>query len=177
MYVNEIVPLALAMGSCPTTFITLMGRVHCLGMHFLLKVASESAAALAYMHSSVDSLKPIMLHGNVNSSNILLTDCFVANVSGFGPSRPENQRIITSHFVSSVEQNDIFQIVVAQLVNEGNREQLRAVAELAKSCIKLSSAEGPAMEEAAIELRRLCGGTHYPKPVSSCRQLLSENPL
>ncbi|KAM1270213.1 hypothetical protein ACFX2I_002307 [Malus domestica] len=114
MYVNEIVPLALAMGSCPTTFITLMGRVHCLGMHFLLKVASESAAALAYMHSSVDSLKPIMLHG---------------------------------------------------------------VAELAESCIKLSSAERPAMEEAAIELRRLCGGTHYPKPVSSRRQLLSENPL
>ncbi|KAM1880626.1 hypothetical protein ACFX14_042336 [Malus domestica] len=161
----------------------------------------------------------MIIHGNVNSSNILLSDCFVAKVFGFGSSRfvrvprnesqmntlvqqtvgyldpeylqtgqltdksdvysfgvvlldlltgemplsfnrPENRRIITSHFVSSVEQNDIFQVVVPQLVNEGNREQLRAVAELAKSCLKLSSAERPAMEEVAGELRRLCGSTH-----------------
>ncbi|KAM1270212.1 hypothetical protein ACFX2I_002306 [Malus domestica] len=187
--------------------------------HVLLKIASDSATALAYMHSAVDSLKPMIIHGNVNSSNILLTDCFVAKVSGFSPSRlvpvpgnesqmktlvqqtlgyldpeylytgqltdksdvysfgivllelltgemplsfhrPENQRIIISHFVSSVGQNDIFQIVVPQLVNEGNREQLRAVAELAKSCLKLSSAQRPAMEEVARELRRLCGSTH-----------------
>ncbi|KAM1781145.1 hypothetical protein ACFX12_042322 [Malus domestica] len=187
--------------------------------HVLLKIASESAAALAYLHSAAETSKPMIIHGNVNSSNILLSDCFVAKVFGFGSSRfvrvprnesqmntlvqqtvgyldpeylqtgqltdksdvysfgvvlldlltgemplsfnrPENRRIITSHFVSSVEQNDIFQVVVPQLVNEGNREQLRAVAELAKSCLKLSSAERPAMEEVAGELRRLCGSTH-----------------
>ncbi|KAM1784149.1 hypothetical protein ACFX11_042396 [Malus domestica] len=187
--------------------------------HILLKIASESAAALAYLYSAAETSKPMIIHGNVNSSNILLSDCFVAKVFGFGSSRlvpvpsnesqmntlvqqtvgyldpeylqtgqltdksdvysfgvvllelltgemplsfnrPENRRIITSHFVSSVEQNDIFQVVVPQLVNEGNREQLRAVAELAKSCLKLSSAERPAMEEVAGELRRLCGSTH-----------------
>ncbi|KAB2596951.1 wall-associated receptor kinase 5-like [Pyrus ussuriensis x Pyrus communis] len=163
---------------CLTTFIMLMGK---------------------------KTSKPMIIHGNVNSSNILLSDCFVAKVFGFGSSRlvrvpsnesqmntlvqqtltdksdvysfgdvlleiltgemplsfnrPENRRIITSHFVSSVEQNDIFQMVVP-LVNEGNREQLRAVAEPAKSCLKLSSAERPAMEEVAGELRRLCSSTH-----------------
>ncbi|CAN6544272.1 unnamed protein product [Malus baccata var. baccata] len=191
--------------------------------HVLLKIASESAAALAYLHSAADSSKTMIIRGIVNSSNILLSDCFTAKVSGIGPSRlvpipsnesqittlvqqtvgyldpeylstgqltnksdvysfgvvlleiltgekplsfdrPENRRIITSHFVSSVEQNELFQIVVSQLVNEGNREQLRAVAELAKRCLKLSSTERPTMEEVAGELRRLCDSTHNIAP-------------
>nr|XP_008357112.2 putative wall-associated receptor kinase-like 16 [Malus domestica] len=142
-----------------------------LSWHILLKIASESAAALAYLHSAAETSKPMIIHGNVNSSNILLSDCFVAKVFGFGSSRlvrvPSNESQMNTLVQQTVgyldpeylqtEQNDIFQIVVPQLVNEGNREQLRAVAELAKSCLKLSSAERPAMEEVARELRRLCG--------------------
>ncbi|RXH95363.1 hypothetical protein DVH24_025047 [Malus domestica] len=58
-----------------------------LSWHILLKIASESAAALAYLHSAAETSKPMIIHGNVNSSNILLSDCFVAKVFGFGSSR------------------------------------------------------------------------------------------
>ncbi|XP_024159428.1 wall-associated receptor kinase-like 8 isoform X1 [Rosa chinensis] len=174
----------------------------------LLKIASESAAGLNYLHSAS------IIHGNVKSSNVLLTDRFVAKVAGFGPprlfptnesqistllqrtlgyldpeylhkgqltdksdvysfgmvlleivtgekpisfGRPESQRIISSHFISSMElQSGLFhEIVWPQIVREGDREQVRAVAELAKRCLKLSSAERPTMEEVARELKRL----------------------
>lgn len=190
---------------------TLFDYIHCrngkrsLPWHILLKIASESAAGLAYLHCES------VIHGNVKSSNILLTDGFIAKVAGFGSSRlsfptnesmistlllrtlgyldpeylhkgqltdksdvysfgmvlleiltgekpisfdrPESQRIISSHFVLSMElQSGLFHQIV---VREGHKEQVRAVAELAKRCLNLSSAERPAMEEVAGELKRL----------------------
>lgn len=171
----------------------------------LLEIASESAAGLAYMHSLS------IIHGNVKSSSILLTDRF-AKVAGFRPprlipnnesqistlvqrtlgyldpqylltgqltdksdvysfgvilieiltwekticfNRPENPRIITSHFLLSMElQNGLFQILAPQ-VKEENKEQVGAVAELAKRCLKLNSAERPTMGEVAGELKSL----------------------
>lgn len=64
--------------------------------------------------------------------------------------RPESQRIIATHFVSSIELEDgFFRVVDPQHVNKGNHEQVRAVAELAKRCLHMNSAERPLMKEVA----------------------------
>ncbi|KAL6183032.1 hypothetical protein ACLB2K_044443 [Fragaria x ananassa] len=70
-------------------------------------------------------------------------------------SRQENQRIIVCHFLLSMEKQDGLYQILAPQVKEENKEQVRAVAELAKQCLKLSSAERPTMEELARELKRL----------------------
>uniref|UniRef100_A0A0D9W3Y1 Protein kinase domain-containing protein n=1 Tax=Leersia perrieri TaxID=77586 RepID=A0A0D9W3Y1_9ORYZ len=59
-----------------------------------LKVAAESAKAFAYLHS----LDHPILHGDVKSTNILLSDNFIAKISDFGCSKisksDENDNVV-----------------------------------------------------------------------------------
>uniref|UniRef100_A0A2N9GD46 Protein kinase domain-containing protein n=1 Tax=Fagus sylvatica TaxID=28930 RepID=A0A2N9GD46_FAGSY len=174
-----------------------------------LKIAAETAGALAYMHS--ETFVPI-IHRDVKTANILLDDNFTAKVADFGASRlvpldqtqlttlvqgtfgyldpeylhtsqlteksdvysfgvvmaelltgrmalsfdmPESDRNLATYFGSAVKEDRVLEILEDQIVNEGNIEKLKEVANLAQRCLKVRGEDRPSMKEVAMELEGL----------------------
>ncbi|KAK9993775.1 hypothetical protein SO802_023478 [Lithocarpus litseifolius] len=185
------------------------GRSSLLSWEKRLKIATETAEALAYLHSATSM--PI-IHRDVKTANILLDDNYTAKVADFGASRlvpldqtqlttlvqgtlgyldpeylqtsqltdksdvysfgvvmaelltgkkalsfdrPEIDRNLAISFVSAIKEDHLLQILETHIVNEGNIEQLKEVANVAKRCLKLRGEDRPSMKEVATELERL----------------------
>ncbi|KAF3450251.1 hypothetical protein FNV43_RR06331 [Rhamnella rubrinervis] len=174
-----------------------------------LKIATDTAGALAYLHSATST--PI-IHRDVKTGNILLDESFTAKVSDFGASRlipldqtqlstvvqgtlgyldpeymqtsqlteksdvysfgvvlaelltgkkawclrrPENERNLAKFFVSSMKDDRLLEIIDDDIIIEGNVEELKYVASIAKRCLQIKSQERPNMREVAMDLEGL----------------------
>ncbi|KAL5576217.1 hypothetical protein UlMin_017916 [Ulmus minor] len=174
-----------------------------------LKIATETAGAIAYLHSS--TAMPI-IHRDIKSANILLDESYTAKVADFGASRliPLDQTQLTTlvqgtlgylnpeyfqtsqlteksdvysfgvvlaelltgekalsfdrnecdrnlamYFISSVKEDNLLQILDRNLVLDGKVEQVKAVANVAKMCLKMRGEDRPTMKEVASELEGL----------------------
>ncbi|XP_075647667.1 wall-associated receptor kinase 2-like [Castanea sativa] len=197
------------------TYGTLSNHVHDKSLSSLLswekrlKIATEIAGALAYLHSSASMS---IIHRDVKTANILLDDDYTAKVADFGASRlvpldqtqlttlvqgtlgyldpeymqtsqlteksdvysfgvvmaelltgkkalsfarPEIDRNLAISFVSAIKEDRLLQILEDHIVSEGNIEQLKEIANLAKQCLSLKGEDRPFMKEVAKELERL----------------------
>ncbi|KAM6602439.1 hypothetical protein CsatA_022048 [Cannabis sativa] len=182
-----------------------------------LKIATETAGAISYLHSSTSM--PI-IHRDIKTANILLDENYTTKVADFGASRlvpldqtqlttlvqgtlgyldpeyfqtsqlteksdvysfgivlaelltgemavcfdrKESVRNLAMYFISSMKEGELLEILDKRVVNEGNIEQLKAVANVAKSCLRVNGEERPSMKEVASELEgvmRSKVGTH-----------------
>uniref|UniRef100_A0A803KWP5 Uncharacterized protein n=1 Tax=Chenopodium quinoa TaxID=63459 RepID=A0A803KWP5_CHEQI len=201
---------------------TLSNHLHHLNEEFpitwrmRLRIASDSAGALVYLHTS--SSIPIF-HRDVKSSNILLDDKYRAKLSDFGTSRHvapdqthvttrvmgtfgyldpeylqsnhyteksdvysfgvvllelltgqkairaicEQNRSLVSWFLSHMENSHFLDIVDPQVLNEGSKEEVITIADLAKRCLNLDSKRRPAMKEVLLVLETI-ESSHFKLP-------------
>ncbi|KAK9992918.1 hypothetical protein SO802_022621 [Lithocarpus litseifolius] len=69
--------------------------------------------------------------------------------------RPEIDRNLAISFVSAIKEDRLLQILEDHIASEGNIEQLKEIANLAKRCLSLRGEDRPFMKEVAKELERL----------------------
>ncbi|KAJ9146236.1 hypothetical protein P3X46_028526 [Hevea brasiliensis] len=69
--------------------------------------------------------------------------------------RPEEERSLAMHFLSSMKEGKLFEILEKHIVNEVKKEQVLEMAQLAKRCLSLKGEERPPMKEVAMELEGL----------------------
>ena len=59
---------------------------------------------------------------------------------------------LVEYFSSAMKESRLFEILDPQIVNEGQRTELEAVAKLAEMCLRMGGEERPTMKEVEVQL-------------------------
>ncbi|RWR74589.1 putative wall-associated receptor kinase-like protein 16 [Cinnamomum micranthum f. kanehirae] len=66
------------------------------------------------------------------------------------------------HFVHALKEDRIFQILEERVRSKGSNEQLMAIAQLVKKCLKFKGEDRPTMKEVVVDLQGLRGLQDHP---------------
>nr|DAD39770.1 TPA_asm: hypothetical protein HUJ06_014093 [Nelumbo nucifera] len=81
--------------------------------------------------------------------------------------RPGENKSLATYFLSSMEENRLFEILDAQVVKKGEKAEIEVVSNLAKRCLDLNGKNRPTMKEVTVELEGL--------RISKAHTLVQEN--
>ncbi|KAL3750258.1 hypothetical protein ACJRO7_011279 [Eucalyptus globulus] len=116
---------------------------------------------LGYLDPEYLQTNQLTEKSDVYSFGVVLVE-LITGKKALSFDRPEKERSLAMHFLLSSKNNQLFQIVDRVIADEGNNEQVREVANIAKRCLRLKGKERPTMKEVAIELEGLKAKSNHP---------------
>ncbi|KAF6169687.1 hypothetical protein GIB67_004079 [Kingdonia uniflora] len=70
-------------------------------------------------------------------------------------TRSEEEANLAMHYISSVKEDRVFEVLETRVANEARKEEIQVVARLAKKCLKLVGKKRPTMKEVVTQLENL----------------------
>ncbi|KAK2664905.1 hypothetical protein Ddye_003479 [Dipteronia dyeriana] len=77
---------------------------------------------------------------------------FVELLTGKKAISSEDNRSLAKHFIGSMEENDLFDVLDPEVIKASKKEEIMTVANLAKRCLNLNGKKRPTMKEVATVL-------------------------
>ena len=81
-------------------------------------------------------------------------------------SRSVEERSLATYFLRSMEENCLLEIIDARVLEKGGKEEIIAVAKLAKRCLDLNGKKRPTMKTLAMELERIRASQGVPNAIN-----------
>ncbi|KAK8478247.1 hypothetical protein V6N11_037081 [Hibiscus sabdariffa] len=106
---------------------------------------------LGYLDPEYFQTSQLTEKSDVYSFGVVLVELLTGQLS-VSFERPEAQRNLSSYFILAMQRDRLFEILMPGLANEGNKEQLKAAADLAMRCLRLKGEKRPTMKEVVFEL-------------------------
>ncbi|KAK1402786.1 putative wall associated kinase-like 2 [Heracleum sosnowskyi] len=106
-----------------------------------VRVATEVAGALAYLHSA--------------AFGVVLVELLTGQKPILAPRPDDEGRSLVTHFVLAMEEDRILDILDHQITKEGGKEELIAFSKLAYRCLYLNGRRRPTMKQVAAELESI----------------------
>ncbi|MQL96685.1 hypothetical protein Taro_029363 [Colocasia esculenta] len=134
----------------------LMAKVSDFGASKMIPLDREQFATLVqgtFGYLDPESLQTHQLttKSDVYSFGVILAELLTRKTALYSDGSGK-ERSLALNFVSSVEGNQLWQILDAQIVDEWNMEYVKEVAKLTCRCLNMKGEERPTMKEVAMEL-------------------------
>jgi serine/threonine protein kinase len=117
-------------------------------------VATVVQGILGYLDPEYLQTNQLTEKSDVYSFGVVLVELLTGD-DVFSFDRFEDERCLPMDFLSFFKNDRLDEILDKQIVEEGNKEQIKEVVKLAERCLRVKGDERPSMKELAMELEQI----------------------
>jgi serine/threonine protein kinase len=117
-------------------------------------IATKIQGTFGYLDPEYLMTGILTARSDVFSFGVVLVELLTGEKPNSSSTSGEKRNLI-QHFISALETNNLFRILDFQAADEGEMDEIEAVAELAKGCLNSMGLNRPTMKEVSDELAKL----------------------
>jgi serine/threonine protein kinase len=119
------------------------------------QVVTIVQGTLGYLDPEYLQTSRLTEKSDVYSFGVVLVELLTGKKALQSFKMPEEETSLTIYFLSCLKEDRLFDVLEKHITNEGNRVELKEVANLAKMCLSVKGEDRPTMKQVATELEGL----------------------